>query len=171
MWIWQTLMPKGSSAQSPWMGQGQQEVSSVVEFESCLHTSASIPSLCTTWGRKIRGGRGKVGLGTRAAGQCFNIAFFFSLVEFVGSDNKLNYFSPNQVCSAHDGNWQMNLPQYISNHEPFQFILSPVLLMKDDGAAGWVSKINPSQSHPVLQSEALCNSTKETVLYEPLFSS
>lgn len=88
------------------------------------------------------------------------LGFFFSLVESVESDNKLNYFSPSQVCPARDGNWQMNLPQYISNHEPFQFILSPVLPMKDDGAAGWVSKINPSQ--PVLQPEALCNLTQET---------
>lgn len=180
MWTWQTLMLTGSSALvscSPfllrlhgWAG-GSRLMSWGEGVRSCLHTTVSIPTHCTFWGRKTRSGREKVGLGTRA-GDSALILPFFSLVESIESDNKLNYFSPSQTCSAHDGNWQVNLPIYTSNHEPFQFILLPVLLRKDDEAAEWVSKVNPSQSQPLS-----CNLKltiiwhKKPVLYEPLFSS
>lgn len=135
-------------AAPPWLGWGQQadvlrRGSQVLSPHNCQH-----PHSLYFLGRKTRSGREKVGLGTRA-GDSALILPFFSLVESIESDNKLNYFSPRQACSAHDGNWQVNLPIYISNHEPFQFILLPVLLRKDDEAAEWVSKVNSSQSQPL----------------------
>lgn len=164
MWIWQAYALELFTfpAEPPWMGWGQQ--AGVLRSRSwalCLHNCQHPQSLYPL-GQKKQGWKEE----GRPGGQC---CFFFSLVESIESDNKLNYFSPSQVCSDHDGNQQRNLLQYIS---PWAF---PVYFVTCPAEEGWwsswvgIQDQSTTVTAPVLQPEAHCNLTQETCSIWALF--
>lgn len=73
--------------------------SRVLSPHNCQHPQSLYPL-----GEKNQGWKGEGRPGNKGWGAVFSFCFFSSLVESIESDNKLNYFSPSQLCSAHDGN-------------------------------------------------------------------